>query len=101
MPERPTDTRRAFFALVTKGRGALVAAIAIVPCMALLAAPLRRAIGRGAGDDVKPNRPVPLNPARAIFPTVLVAGMFGSQFATKPYFAAEAGAQSAPKVQFP
>ena len=58
MPERPTDTRRAFFAFVTKGRGALVVAIAIVPCLALLAAPLRRAIGRGAGEGVKPNGPV-------------------------------------------
>jgi len=68
MPERPTDTRRAFFALVTKGRGgALVAAIALVPCLALLAAPLRRAIGRGEADDVKPNKPVPLDPARAIW----------------------------------
>jgi ubiquinol-cytochrome c reductase cytochrome b subunit len=67
MPERPTDTRRASFARVTKGLGALAAAIAIVPCLALLAAPLRRAIGQGAGHDVKPAKPVPLDHARAIW----------------------------------
>ncbi|HTB60802.1 MAG TPA: c-type cytochrome [Polyangia bacterium] len=65
--------RRAFCAMVTKGLGALAAAIAIVPCLALLAAPLRRAIVRGTGQplqaavdhDVK--RPVPPNDARAIW----------------------------------
>ncbi len=31
MPEHPSDTRRAFFAMVTKGLGALAAAIAVVP----------------------------------------------------------------------
>jgi mono/diheme cytochrome c family protein len=69
----PTDTRRAFFAMVTRGLGALAAAIAIVPCLALLAAPLRRAIVRGAArplqaavdHDVK--RPVPLDDARTIW----------------------------------
>ena len=33
--------------MVSKGVGTLVVAIAIVPCLALLAAPLRRAIVRG------------------------------------------------------
>jgi hypothetical protein len=31
---------------------------------------------------------------------VIVAGFFGSQFAPKSYFQADAGAQTAPKVQF-
>lgn len=68
MPERPTDTRRrAFFAQATRVLGALAAAIALVPCLALLAASLRRAIVRGAGDDVKATRPVPLNRVHAIW----------------------------------
>jgi mono/diheme cytochrome c family protein len=67
MPEHPIDTRRAFFAMVTKGLGALAAAIAIVPCLALLAAPLRRAIVRSAGHDVEPNSALPLNHARTIW----------------------------------
>ncbi len=66
MPEQAPDTRRAFFAMLTAGLGALVGAIAIVPGLGLLAAPLRRAIVRGAGDplrvaadhDVKPEKPV-------------------------------------------
>jgi LemA protein len=32
------------------------------------------------------------------FPTNILAGMFG--FAQKPYFAAQAGAENAPKVEF-
>ncbi len=67
MPERPTDTRRAFFTRVTKGLGALAVAMAIVPCLALLAAPVRRAIGRGAGHDVTAQRPVVVNRAHAIW----------------------------------
>ena len=59
--------------MMTKGLGALAAGIAIVPCLALLAVPLRRAIVRGAGQpsrvaverDVQ--RPVPLDHARAIW----------------------------------
>jgi mono/diheme cytochrome c family protein len=59
--------------MVTRGLGALATAIVIVPCLALLAAPLRRAIVRGAGQplraavdhDVK--RPVPVSQARAIW----------------------------------
>lgn len=66
MSERPPDTRRAFFAMLTAGLGALTAAIAIVPGLGLLAAPLRRAIIRGAGqplrvaaaEDVKPEKPI-------------------------------------------
>ncbi len=66
MSERPPDTRRAFFAMLTAGLGALTAAIAVVPGLGLLAAPLRRAIIRGAGQplrvasdqDVKPEKPI-------------------------------------------
>ena len=60
------DTRRAFFAMLTAGIGALVGAIAVIPGLGLLAAPLRRAIVRGAGQplrvaaeqDVKPQKPI-------------------------------------------
>ncbi len=38
--------------------------------------------------------------ARATFPTSIVAGMFGSRFAEKQYFAAKAGASEPPKVKF-
>ena len=34
------------------------------------------------------------------FPTVLIAGFFGSRFNEKPYFKAQAGAETAPKVDF-
>jgi LemA protein len=40
------------------------------------------------------------NTARNRFPTVLIAGMFGSKFAEKAYFQAQAGAATAPHVQF-
>jgi LemA protein len=40
------------------------------------------------------------NTARNSFPTVLVANLFGSRFAEKPYFQAEPGAEQAPKVRF-
>ena len=40
------------------------------------------------------------NTTRQSFPTVFVAGFFGSRFATKAYFQAQPGAQTAPKVQF-
>jgi len=40
------------------------------------------------------------NTARDSFPTVIVAGMFGKRFAEKAYFQAQAGAATAPKVQF-
>lgn len=40
------------------------------------------------------------NTTRNRFPTVLVAGMFGSRFAEKAYFRAQAGAATAPHVQF-
>jgi len=40
------------------------------------------------------------NTKRQSFPTVLIAGIFGSRFAEKTYFKALAGAETAPKVQF-
>jgi len=40
------------------------------------------------------------NTARDSFPTVVVATMFGKRFAEKAYFQAQAGAATAPKVQF-
>jgi LemA protein len=40
------------------------------------------------------------NTARNRFPMVLIAGMFGDKFATKPYFTAEPGSQKAPQVKF-
>jgi LemA protein len=40
------------------------------------------------------------NTKRDTFPTVLIAGFFGSRFQSKPYFQAEAGADRAPDVKF-
>lgn len=40
------------------------------------------------------------NTKRDTFPTVLFAGMFGSRFNEKPYFAAQPGANQAPVVNF-
>jgi LemA protein len=40
------------------------------------------------------------NTRRNRFPTVLIAGLFGDRFNTKPYFEAAAGAEQAPQVQF-
>jgi LemA protein len=40
------------------------------------------------------------NTKRMSFPTVLIAGFFGSRFNEKPYFKAQAGAETAPKVDF-
>src|SRR5450432_2563966 len=40
------------------------------------------------------------NTARNRFPTVLIAGMFGSRFAEKAYFHAQAGASTPPQVKF-
>ena len=40
------------------------------------------------------------NTKRMSFPTVLIAGFFGSRFNEKPYFKAQQGAETAPKVQF-
>jgi LemA protein len=40
------------------------------------------------------------NVARQSFPTNLIAGLFGDQFAVRPYFEAEAGAEEAPAVKF-
>jgi LemA protein len=40
------------------------------------------------------------NTKRMSFPTVLFAGFFGSRFAEKSYFKAQAGAETAPKVKF-
>jgi LemA protein len=38
--------------------------------------------------------------ARASFPTSVIAGMFGSRFADKPYFTARSGSDTPPKVKF-
>jgi LemA protein len=40
------------------------------------------------------------NTKRMSFPTVVIAGFFGSRFNEKPYFKAQAGAETAPKVTF-
>jgi len=40
------------------------------------------------------------NTKRQSFPTVLIAGFFGSRFQEKPYFQAQPGAAEAPKVKF-
>jgi LemA protein len=40
------------------------------------------------------------NTKRESFPTVFIAGFFGSKFATKEYFKATAGAEKAPEVKF-
>jgi LemA protein len=40
------------------------------------------------------------NTKRMSFPTVLIAGFFGSRFAEKAFFKAQAGAETAPKVKF-
>ncbi len=41
------------------------------------------------------------NTKRNTFPTVMVAGIFGSRFNEKAYFQAQPGAQTAPQVNFP
>ena len=40
------------------------------------------------------------NTARNRFPMVLIAGMFGDKFASKPYFTAQPGSEKAPQVTF-
>ncbi len=40
------------------------------------------------------------NTKRDTFPTVMIAGLFGSRFNEKPYFQAQSGAQNAPTVNF-
>lgn len=40
------------------------------------------------------------NTKRDTFPTVMVAGFFGSKFAAKPYFQGQAGSDKAPEVKF-
>ncbi|GLH70194.1 hypothetical protein GETHPA_17270 [Geothrix rubra] len=40
------------------------------------------------------------NTRRNSFPTVLLAGFFGERFRERPYFKAQAGAETAPKVAF-
>src|SRR5215813_11074550 len=40
------------------------------------------------------------NTKRDSFPTVLIAGFFGSKFQEKPYFKAQTGAEKAPEVKF-
>lgn len=41
------------------------------------------------------------NTKRNTFPTVMIAGIFGSRFNDKAYFQAAAGAEKAPQVNFP
>ncbi len=41
------------------------------------------------------------NTKRNTFPTVMIAGIFGSRFSDKAYFQAAAGAEKAPQVNFP
>lgn len=40
------------------------------------------------------------NTKRNSFPTVVIAGFFGSRFNEKPYFRAQEGAEKPPKVSF-
>jgi len=40
------------------------------------------------------------NTKRETFPTVIIAGLFGSKFAPKQYFQAQTGAEKAPEVKF-
>lgn len=40
------------------------------------------------------------NTARMSFPTVVIAGFFGSRFNEKPFFKSQPGAENAPKVNF-
>ena len=40
------------------------------------------------------------NTKRQSFPTVVIAGFFGDRFKEKPYFKAQTGAETAPKVTF-
>ena len=40
------------------------------------------------------------NTRRQSFPTTVIAGFFGSRFDVKPYFKAQEGAETAPKVKF-
>jgi LemA protein len=40
------------------------------------------------------------NTRRNRFPAVIIVGFFGSKFAEKPYFKAQPGAETAPKVKF-
>jgi LemA protein len=40
------------------------------------------------------------NTKRQSFPTVIIAGFFGDRFKEKPYFKAQSGADTAPKVKF-
>jgi LemA protein len=40
------------------------------------------------------------NTQRNRFPTVIIAGFFGSKFQEKPYFKSQAGAEKAPEVKF-
>ena len=40
------------------------------------------------------------NTKRESFPTVVIASLFGSKFATKPYFKSQPGSERAPEVKF-
>jgi Rieske Fe-S protein len=66
MAEKTPEARRAFLAMLTGGLGAVAGALAIIPGLGFLAAPLRRAAVKGtdqplrvASDaEVKPGKPV-------------------------------------------
>src|SRR4030042_1892218 len=51
-------------------------------------------------DESLVNNSEAFNHKRMSFPTVLIAGFFGSRFAEKAYFTAQPGAETAPKVKF-
>jgi Rieske Fe-S protein len=66
MAEKSSQARRAFLTMLTAGLGAVAGALAIIPGLAFLASPLRRATIRGAGQplrvategEVKPGKPL-------------------------------------------
>ena len=66
MAAPPPDERRAFLKFVTAGLGALAGALALIPGLGFLAAPLGRAAATGARNplrvasarDVKPGKPI-------------------------------------------
>ncbi len=66
MQGKASDTRRAFLARVTAALGALAGAVAVVPGLGLLLAPLRKTTGNGPGrpvrvasrGDVRPDKPL-------------------------------------------
>jgi Rieske Fe-S protein len=53
MVEKSSEARRAFLTMLTAGLGAVAGALAIIPGLAFLASPLRRATMRGAGKPLR------------------------------------------------